>query len=52
MKENRTVKTPIHKNRVFMELMDQGWDIRYYFDDNKANLEVAVELGFLISILQ
>jgi acid phosphatase class B len=45
MKENRTVKTPIHKNRVFMELMDQGWDIRYYFDDNKANLEVAVELG-------
>ena len=45
MKEDRRVNTAIHKNRAFTDLMDDGWDIQYYFDDNKANLEVAVELG-------
>lgn len=45
MKADRTINTAIHKNRAFTNLMDDGWDIKYYFDDNKANLEVAVELG-------
>ena len=45
MKENRQINTAVHKDRAITNLMDDGWDIQYYFDDNKANLEVAVDLG-------
>jgi len=45
LKPSRDIKTPIHKDRVFTNLMNEGYDIKYYFDDTKANLEVAIDLG-------
>ena len=45
LKADRKIKTPIHKDRVITNLMDEGYEIMYYFDDTKGNLEVAIELG-------
>jgi len=47
LKADRNIKTPIHKDRVFTSLINEGYNILYYFDDSKGNLEVAIDLGVL-----
>ncbi len=38
-------ETPQHKRESFLKLINQGYDIQYFFDDKEENLQVAREVG-------